>query len=234
MGLFPGAKKYFREHSGAFFSGGDVACAPDIYITDLMLTLYMYDVARVDGTVGELALFLWRRVLHPNGVASIAKGQIHVVTFDVHEHSPPAKSLMQKRRTERLAPGAQGEAAPAAPPLEMMAAEGERLPSPLAASLRDRGFIRALIERLVERFKGLYATAPSAQGDVVVQCHLGALRMRRVRFGEAVFEPIVTDREPERISEVRRAGRASPAPARAPRQRRSSETTGASRARRAI
>ena len=184
MGLFPGAKAYFREKAECFSSERPHAHKPTVYITDIMLLLYMFDAYRAckenesasnstavfTGSIRHLAHFLWRRLAHPDGAERIESWQTHVATFDVPGCSPRAKEATQVKRSAR------------GPPIEGVmhdVNDDAPLPTPLSACLRTTGFLRALIDRIVPLLEEEYAACSTFWGELIVQWRDTPIRLFR-------------------------------------------------------
>lgn len=181
MGLFPGSKKYFREHSGAFSPTLWGERKPDVIVTDMMLILYMFDAfcqysqgrgARAPCTLRSLAGFLWDKIAHPDGCEALERWQTHVVTFDVGGRSPRAKEATQDLRRSRV--GAAAELAPFA---------GDDpdapLPSPFSAFLRTKGALNMVVEAVVPLLEREFFKCMRTNCSIVVQCASGPILLRR-------------------------------------------------------
>jgi hypothetical protein len=167
MGIFPGAKAYFRETTRAF-SSERPSQKPSVIVTDIMLLLYMFDAYRAIketenpsyvGSLHDLARFLFRRIEHPDNVERIESWQTHIVTFDVPGCSPRAKEATQQKRSTRVTPieGELHETDDDAP-----------LPKSFSASLRTKGFLANVVQRLLIHFEHMY-TKSHFFGDLILQ-----------------------------------------------------------------
>lgn len=181
MGIFPGAKTYFRERSGAFATSRDGEPHPDLYVSDLMLCLYMFDAyrehqrARSGGTFGsltDLAIFLWNRISQPDTVQALERWQTHVVTFDVPGRTPRAKEATQERRRAAVA-------TPSAELIPFPDNANDPLPAPFSAFLRSPGGLRATVAGLIPIFHRLYKQCMRTKGAIVIQCEGGPIYMKR-------------------------------------------------------
>ena len=193
MGIFPGAKSYFREKSGSFLASGLRGQArPTVIITDMMLLLYMFDAhvqrarARADatanaplgghggvGTLRDLAHFLWERIAHPDEVAHLERWQTHVVTFDISGFTPRAKEATQAKRRERA------ERYTGSMRFGEDGLQDEPLPSPLSSVLREAGGTSSLVEALLPMFQRLYGSSVATQGEIIIQAGGGPFVMRK-------------------------------------------------------
>jgi hypothetical protein len=182
MGIFPGAKVYFRERCGAFRSSLDGTKRPNVVISDLMLTMYMFDAycnytshrsGAGAGTLRSLAAFLWSRIISADGERGLARWQTHVVTFDIGGRSPRAKEPTQKKRS--TAAGVETHAAPAA----YGYGPDEAFPSPFSGFLRTSGAVNRVVFNLVPLLKREYARCISACGTVIIQHADGPTLLRK-------------------------------------------------------
>jgi hypothetical protein len=205
MGIFPGAKAYFRERCGAFSTSLDGSKRPTVVISDLMLALYMFDayctnIARHGGTSGgtlrSLAGFLWSRIISADGERGLAAWQTHVVTFDIGGRTPRAKEATQIRRSTAVAKQAKQatqatratsteavtDAAPDAP-VAYGYDPDEALPSPFSGFLRTPGTVNRVVLHLVPLLKREYARCISACGTVIIQHADGPTLLRKEGLG---------------------------------------------------
>lgn len=182
MGLFSGAKSYFREHSGAFSSEKSYQ-KPIVIVTDIMLSLYMFDAYRTVkeseattdepyvGSIRDLAHFLWRRIERPDNAERIESWQTHVVTFDVPGCSPRAKEATQQKRSAKTNESIDQEC--------RVLGNDDPLPKPFSSHLRVRGFLGDVIERLIPLFQSLYSTSKCIWGECILQWRNTPIRMYR-------------------------------------------------------
>lgn len=171
MGIFPGAKAYFRERSGAFATSRDGEPHPDLYVSDLMLCLYMFDAYREHqrarsavafGSLTDLATFLWNRISRPDSCQSLESWQTHVVTFDVPGKTPRAKEATQERRRVAAAVGPSAKAE--AMEMRFPGNAHDPLPAPFSAYLRSPGALRATVSGLLPIFHRLYKQCMRTKG----------------------------------------------------------------------
>ena len=172
MGIFPGAKAYFRDTTKVFSNERNPQ-KPNVIVTDVMLLLYMFDAYRsikesestayepYVGSMRSLARFLWRRIAHPDNAEQIETWQTHVVTFDVPGCSPRAKEATQIKRSTRSAPSIEGEFHDFD--------DDAPLPKPFSTCLRTPGFLGKVVERLFPLLEEMYVSCKSFWGDLILQ-----------------------------------------------------------------